>query len=332
MRYKPELTAFFIYTALFFVLTRFIIFVLPFIISLVISVVMKPLYDMLRRRFLFRSAFTATAISLLVFGALLAIAGFLLYLVALQAISLFERYGYLIRDYVNSPELFDSIRDSLLSGDLLSTVSDVAVSLFRVVPLAITFFIITFALTIFFLNNLSRLKNALLSRFQGEIHDKLSKAFSTAYMLVRRFIRSYLILYIITFIEAVFIFYLTGVDYPLAFAFITAVADVLPVLGPGTVYVPFAIIFILQKNYIQGITLLVFFLITIILRQILEPRIVSDTVKVHPLVIMAAIYFSIAAMDIWVLFYVVIMFLLFKVLRLSDVLVSKNYGSTSKNQ
>ena len=320
MSKKPVLTAFVIYTAVFVVMIRLIVYILPFIIAGVIAVVMKPLYDYLRRRFRFGSAFCATALTLMIFGALLAVVGFLLYLVALQGISLFERYGYLIEEYLSSEELFRNLRDALLSGGLIGTVSDVAASLFRVVPLAVTFVLITFVLTVFFLNRLTDIRDAVLSRAGDGARDKLAAVFSTAYTLSRRFIRSYMILYIITFIEAVFIFYLTGVEYPLAFSFIAAVADILPVLGPGTVYVPFAVIFMIQGRFLPGITLIVYFLLTVMIRQIAEPKLVSDSVKVRPLAVMAAIYFSIAAMNIWVLFYVVVMLLLFKVLRQSGVL------------
>ena len=319
---KPMITAFVIYTAIFVLLARLAVYVLPFAMAMIVAVVMKPLYDYLRRRFGFRSAFCATALTLLIFGALLAAAGFLLYLVARQGVSLFERYGYLIRDYFASQELFNDLKGAIFSGDLLGAVSDAAASLLRIVPLAVTFVIITFVLTIFFLHHLADIRDAALKRVREPYRERAAKVFSTAYLLSRRFIRSYLVLYLITFVEAVFIFYLTGVEYPLAFAFITAVADILPVLGPGTVYLPFAVLFIIRGNYLSGATLAVYFLITVVLRQIIEPKLVSDTVKVHPLAVMAAIYFSIAAMNIWVLFYVVIMLLLFKVLRQAGILPS----------
>ena len=122
---------------------------------------------------------------------------------------------------------------------------------------------------------------------------------------------------------------LYGVEYPLAFAFITAIADILPVLGPGVVYIPLAISFILYKNYLAGVTLIVFFLITVIIRQVIEPKIVSDGVKLHPLVVLSAIYFSIVSMNIWVLFYVVSIFLSFKVLDTAGAF-DKSIDSSAK--
>ena len=324
MRHKPLLLFLAIYTAVFWLSVAAAGYVMPVITALIISVVMRPLYDHLRRRFFFNSAFAATSITLLVYGAVLAVLGYLLYLIAVQAVSLVQTYGYLIKEHLSPPELFDSVREALMTGDLFNAASGVAEVVFRTVPLVITFIIFTFVLTIFFLNHLRGIKAAILDRVSQSRREIVGRVLSTGYGVVRRFIRSYMILYFITFVEAVFIFWLTGAPYPLAFGFITAVADILPVLGPGTVYIPFSIFFFLQENYIAGVTLLVFFLLTSVLRQILEPKIVSDTVKVHPLAVMAAIYFSIVAMNLWILFYVILLFMTYKVLVISGVLPPLN--------
>jgi predicted PurR-regulated permease PerM len=315
---KPRLVFFLCYTLLFVLAVQASAFVLPFVLSLFTAVLMKPLYDYLRIKFSFRSSFAATALTLLVFGVVFAVIGIILFLAISQALSLLEDYRGVIADLFRSPALFDTLKETVISGNLLNTVTSVASALFQAVPLGITFVIVTFALTVFFLHHLGDLRDNLLHR-AGEYSDVLGNVMHIAGDTLRRLIRSYLILYAITFAEAVFIFYVTGVEYPIAFAFVTAVADVLPILGPGTVYVPFAIVFILQKNYTSGVILLVYFLLTVVLRQILEPRIVSDQVKVHPLVVLSAIYFSIVSMNIWVLFYVVSIFIAYRILDTAHV-------------
>ena len=315
---KPRLVFFLCYTLLFILAVQAAAFVLPFVLSLLTAVLMKPLYDYLRTSFRFRSSFAATALTLLVFGVVFAVIGIILFLAVNQALSLLENYRGEIVELFRAPALFDTLKENIVSGNLLHTVTSVASTLFQAVPLGITFVIVTFALTVYFLHHLGKLRDDLLNR-AGEYGEVLGNVMHIAGDTLRRLIRSYLILYAITFAEAVFIFYLTGVEYPIAFAFVTAVADVLPILGPGVVYVPFAIVFILQKNYIGGVILLVYFLLTVVLRQILEPRIVSDQVKVHPLVVLSAIYFSIVSMSIWVLFYVVSIFVAYRILDTAHV-------------
>ncbi|MBQ3284937.1 MAG: AI-2E family transporter [Ruminococcus sp.] len=315
---KPRLIFFLCYTLLYILAVKAAVYVLPFVLAMLLAVVMKPLFDYLRRRFRFRSSFAATSLTLLVFGALFAIVGFLLFLAIRQAAGLLTDNREVISEYIRSPKLTDLLKENLMSGNLLTAVSAAAQTLFQAVPAVVTFVVITFVTTVFLMHHLDGIRDRLLSR-AGEYRFLLGRVFHIAYAMVRKFLRSYLILYAITFIEAALIFYLTGTEYPLAFAFITAVADILPVLGPGIVYVPLSIVFILQKNYIAGVILLVYFLLTVILRQILEPRIVSDSVKVHPLVVLAAIYFSIVSMNIWVLFYVISVFMVFRVLNSAGV-------------
>lgn len=317
-RDKPGLVFVLCYTLLYILAVRAAAFVTPFVIALLTAVVMKPLYDTLRRRFCFQSTFAATLLTLLIFGAVFAVIGALLFLAIRQALNLAGDHREWIASYIRSPELMDTLRDNLLSGNLLSVASSAARTLFQAVPLAITFVIVTFAMTVFLLHHLEDLRDRLLRR-AGEYRYVLGRVFRIACGMVRRFIRSYLILYAITFAEAVLIFYVTGVNYPLAYAFVTAVADILPILGPGTVYVPLAVVLILQKNYISGVMLLVFFLLTVVIRQILEPRIVSSNVKIHPLVILAAIYFSIVSMNIWVLFYAVSILMIYRILDAAGV-------------
>ena len=314
---NPRVVFFLIYTLCFALAMQAVGFVLPFVIAMIVAVVMKPLYDYLRERFRFRSTFAATLLTLLIFGVLFAAVGFLLFLVIRQALSLFTEYRYMITDYLTSGELLDNLRALALSGNLFKVASGVAGTLFQAVPMTITFVVVTFALTVFFLHHLGDIRRRLTDRAGEDYAPLLGRVMHIAYTMVRRFIRSYLLLYLITFAEAVVIFYLTGVEYPLAFAFIAAVADILPVLGPGAVYLPLAAVMILQKNYISGVALVIGFLVTVAVRQILEPRIVSDSVKVHPLVVLSAIYFSILSMNIGVLFYILSLFMVYRVLNLA---------------
>ncbi len=320
LRRQPELIFLAVYTLIFLILSRLALYVMPFLIALVIAVVMKPLYDYFCRRFNFKSTFAATVITLFIFGVIFSTAGFLLFLILRQAIGLFEKYGYLLNDFFRSPDFVERLREALMSGNLMGTVSDIASALIRAIPFVIIFVIITFALTVWLLHHMSDIKAMLLSRIGEGRRERVETVISVGYQMLRKFIRSYLILYTITFAEAVFIFYLTGVEYPLLFALITAVADILPILGPGVVLIPIGVVFILQGNYLSGITILIFFILTGILRQVMEPKIVSDSVKIHPLAVMTGIYLSIAAMNLWILFYVLLLFLLRRVMKLSGVL------------
>lgn len=119
-----------------------------------------------------------------------------------------------------------------------------------------------------------------------------------------RYVLSYLLIYTITFCETFVIASMLAMPYPLITAAVTCAADLLPVLGPGIVFTPLAIYQILIGEYARAGGLLVGWIVITCVRQVIEPRLVASTVRVHPLAMMAGVYFSLAAGSFWVLIYV----------------------------
>ena len=67
-RYSPYIKFLLLYTLVFFFIAKLIVFFLPFLISITIAVVMKPVYDYLKHKFSFQPAFSATVITLFLFS------------------------------------------------------------------------------------------------------------------------------------------------------------------------------------------------------------------------------------------------------------------------
>ena len=78
--------------------------------------------------------------------------------------------------------------------------------------------------------------------------------------------------------------------YPLLAALGIAFVDALPILGAGTVMIPWAIISSVNGNITLGIALFVLYIIILVVRQILEPRIVSSHLGIHPIFTLIAMY------------------------------------------
>ena len=66
--------------------------------------------------------------------------------------------------------------------------------------------------------------------------------------------------------------------------------DALPILGSGTVMLPWAIISALNGDLKLGIAVIVLWIIMSIVRQILEPKIVSGKIGIHPIFTLIAMY------------------------------------------
>lgn len=109
-------------------------------------------------------------------------------------------------------------------------------------------------------------------------------------LVVSKYLKSYLILLGITFAELISGFLILGIDNSFVLALIIAIVDMLPILGAGTVLVPWSIIMLILGNYKLAIGLFILAGITYFSRQFLEPKILSDQMNVHPLITLVFMY------------------------------------------
>lgn len=115
---------------------------------------------------------------------------------------------------------------------------------------------------------------------------------------VLKLLRAYLILMLITFTELSIGLAFIGIKNPIGIAAIIAVVDILPVLGTGTVIIPWGIFELLLGNTIPGVCLLILYLIVTIVRNILEPKIVGGHIGLHPLITLTAIIVGLKAVGL----------------------------------
>lgn len=92
---------------------------------------------------------------------------------------------------------------------------------------------------------------------------------------VGKLICAYGKLMVLTFLELLLGFWLLGINYAFTLSLLIAVVDVLPVLGVGTVLIPWAVILFLLGNPSQGFWLLFLYGIITAVRSVLEPKIVG---------------------------------------------------------
>lgn len=85
-------------------------------------------------------------------------------------------------------------------------------------------------------------------------------------------------------------FLLLQITHPILWAAVTCLVDILPVLGTGTVLVPWSVVCFLQGDSLRGIGLLAIYAVVSLLRSVLEPRLVGKQLGLDPLVTLLAIY------------------------------------------
>jgi len=120
--------------------------------------------------------------------------------------------------------------------------------------------------------------------------DRLGAFFSRIREGVGGCVRAYALLLLLTFSELLAGFLLLNIeDAPLK-ALLVSVVDLLPVFGVGTVLLPWSLLSFLSGDVFRGAGLLVLFAVMYTVRQFAEPRLVGNSLGIHPLFTLAAVF------------------------------------------
>lgn len=164
---------------------------------------------------------------------------------------------------------------------------------------AVVFFIVFLLSTFFFCKDKDVIMPALQKLFPPKVHDWVSNLRNTAVFTALSYIKAYAILMSITACELLIGFSIIGVEYALLLALLVSLIDVLPILGVGTVLIPWGVYSLIVADYRAGIGMLLLYVIIWVIRQILEPKIVSDQIGMHPLLTLFAMYIGLKAVGFW---------------------------------
>ena len=108
--------------------------------------------------------------------------------------------------------------------------------------------------------------------------------------MIRVYIRSYSLLFLLTFTELTIGFLIFQIPHSLLVAFLIAIFDILPVLGTGGVLIPWAVILAVIGNYPLAAGILILYVIITVVRNSVEPRIVGKQIGLHPLLTLIAMF------------------------------------------
>ncbi|MBQ4626525.1 MAG: AI-2E family transporter [Clostridia bacterium] len=224
-------------------------------------------------------------------------------------------HSALVQDMPETPGVggFDLSILATPLGGLWSTAKQIPSILTAVLISIIACFFITCDydnITSLIKNNVSEAHEAAIVKTKRLFGDILGKMF-----------KSYVTIIFITFCEisiGLNILKLIGVyngGYILVISICTALLDILPVLGTGTVLIPWAVISLFTGNYGLGIGLLIVYALVTVIRQILEPHLVAMNVGLPPIVTLAGMYLGLQIFGVLGIFIVPITFFLIKALN-----------------
>ncbi|MDY2629396.1 MAG: sporulation integral membrane protein YtvI [Lachnospiraceae bacterium] len=298
-----------------FVGPKIIVFFLPFVIGLVIALVAAPLVRFLERRVKLMRRFTSMAI---IVGAL-ALIVLLLWLILSNLI----REGY--RFLQDAPALLDSmgeelqhtiiklqqilkvlpddVQQSIFSGmdnlgkvisDSISSMSapamEVVGSVARSIPDILVDTVVILMSAYFFLADYDK----LLETAKKIMPDMFVRAMAflkktSGEIVGSYFLAQFRIMFVIAVVLAVGLT-IAGVSYSGLVAVLIAILDFLPIFGTGTVLIPWALIKLLNGSYSAAVFLLVLYGLTQLIRQLIQPKLIGDTMGMNPLLTLLFLY------------------------------------------
>lgn len=157
-------------------------------------------------------------------------------------------------------------------------------------PGLILSFVVLVTATFYMCADVAGINSFIAGLFPPEKREKLFAAKKRSAADAGRYIRAYLLILFITFAQLLTGFLILKIPYALTLAAVIALIDILPVLGVGTVLIPWAGILLIRGQTYTGVGILLLFAIIWLARQIIEPKIVGHSMGVHPLITLAAMY------------------------------------------
>jgi len=138
---------------------------------------------------------------------------------------------------------------------------------------------------------------------------------------VGKLARAYAILMLLTFSEMIIglnIMRMAGLyeaNYLIATAVIVALVDIVPILGTGTILIPWAIYSLLSGSTGLGIGLLVLYVLIYIIRQAVEPKLVAANLGLPPVLTLMGMYLGVKLFGFIGLFLVPLSIMFVKILN-----------------
>lgn len=281
------------------------IYLLPFLIGILIAyAVQKPSRYLERKIKISRekSAAVLSVITFLIIVTLFTLLCSFVYSRLSELIECLSYYSNTIREYFEKTydlinrffknwdiEFQDTIKnfyEDAISGLISKTgvlLSTFVTSLIKKLPSIVIGCVVTVVATCY----ISKDYDKLLKFIKGILSQDLCKRivdFKNIFIeCFFKFVFGYFKIFIITFLELSIGFLLLNIKHFLILSIIVALLDMLPLIGTGTVLLPWAVVAFFQADNKTGFGLVIIYLIITIVRNFIEPKIIGKQIDINPL-------------------------------------------------
>lgn len=301
---------------LYFSIKYVLSWILPFIIGFLVALMLKPLIRFLSEKIRIPRKLAAVVLALLFYAILVV----LLTMIGIKIIYIlrdgFASMPTIYSDYIepllnstfekirvltakldpNTAQIIQNMMASLTNsaGTVITGMSSQVIkflsSTFTSLPSFLLAALLSVISSIFFAMDFSKITGYLLKMLPEKMQVNVTKLEKLAANIGQKYVKSYAILISVSFIELTIGMLILGVQNAVAVAALIAFIDLLPILGTGAVLIPWILIELLKGNITFGTELAVLYIIIIIVRNILEPKIVGYQIGVHPLAMLISMY------------------------------------------
>lgn len=337
---------FVIYTITFLVFFNTLSYTLPFVLAFIFSLIIrKPTIYISKKTGIKTSTASLlttfvffTIITLLLYCGITTITQEAIQLgknaqnyISLNSFNISDYFNKLQKYYYNlDPSVVNAIENNLsnninklstITVSITGTIVSSLLGLLATVPYLLMIVLFTLLTTYFFTRDITSNKNKFLSFLSENKTDKIVYIYNETKKMLLSYILSYLLIIGITFIETLIVFVIFKIKYAVMLSTICAVADILPILGIGAIYIPLAIIyFFFVKNYVIAFGIIISYIIISIIRQIIEPKIVSSTLGIHPVAVLAALFIGLKANGLLGVLFCIFFVVLYNIFRRVNIL------------
>ncbi len=299
---------------LIFLFTRIWKYILPFIIAYFFASLIEPLVKFVEKKIKIPRKIGTVFSILLVLGFIGSIIGFLIsrlikeiravYLsLEINMETLTEFFDRVIENidgiFIQLPVRFtDLIEKGIeeLTNNLQSVLGKIidwvqaSVQVALYLPQILIFILVTVLATYFMSSDKNNILKFLDLQIPTNWLNKTKSITTNVFSAFFGWLRAQLILTSITFTELLIGLLILNVNNALLIALLIALVDVLPVLGAGTVLIPWAIITLVLGNTKLALSLALLYVIILFVRQLIEPKVLGKQIGVHPLFTLAGMY------------------------------------------
>jgi sporulation integral membrane protein YtvI len=280
-------------------------YIAPFFFGALIALIMEPLIEWLSKNFRFKR-WMASALCLLLFmGAVGSLGTWMVTRLARQTVAFMEAVPMYVEDFLLlvddvsewlmswSGYTFPDMRDAMISwvaaffGD---GVRDQSMRFVSNVPNFFIVLILTLVSAFFFMKDMPTIKEAAKKRCPRWLADYLKLIRQGMTRAVGGYLRAQVILMTIVGILAILGLIILRNPYALMIGLVIALLDFLPILGSGSVLIPWSVFHFATGDIRQAIGLLALYGVITITRQALEPKILGEQIGIHPLLSLMSVF------------------------------------------